>query len=84
MKVTKWCLLKQSDIGPMGRGQQGKKKIYEVVVTDNVLECSWGMAEKPQRQSSRVVFASHQSALSAGYAKVSSKVDRGYDVAYRV
>lgn len=80
----KWALLKGSDIGPMGRGQNGKRKVYEVSVDGNVLTCSWGMAEKVSRQTSRQAFASHQSAVSAAYAKVYSKVDRGYQIAYAV
>jgi predicted DNA-binding WGR domain protein len=81
---SKWCLLKSSDIGPMGRGQAGKKKVYEVTVTDNVLRCEWGMAEKTQRQSSVKVFSSHQAAMAAAHEKVWSKRDRGYEVVYAV
>jgi predicted DNA-binding WGR domain protein len=81
---SKWCLLKSSDIGPMGRGQAGKKKVYEVTVTDNTLLCEWGMAEKTRRQSSVTVFSSHQAALAAAHDKVWSKRDRGYEVAYAV
>jgi predicted DNA-binding WGR domain protein len=80
----KWALLKGSDIGPMGRGQSGKKKIYEVTVTDNTLHCSWGMAEKASRQTSTQVFRTSQQALVAAYAKVNSKIDRGYEIAYSV
>lgn len=81
---TKWCLLKASDTGPMGRGQSGKKKVYEVVVDENTLICSWGMAEKTQRQTSRRVFSSQQAAISAAYEKVWSKQAKGYAVAYSV
>ena len=84
MATSKWCLLKGSDIGPMGRGQSGKKKVYEVTVQDNVLVCSWGMAELPRRQTSRKVFSNGQAAISAAYEKVYAKQDRGYSVAYRV
>jgi predicted DNA-binding WGR domain protein len=80
----KWALLKGSDIGPMGRGQSGKKKIYEVTVTDTTLHCSWGMAEKTSRQSSTQVFRTNQQALAAAYDKVFSKVDGGYTIAYSV
>lgn len=80
----KWALLKASDSGPMGRGQSGKKKVYEVTLDGFTLTCSWGMAEKPQRQTSVKVFATEQAALSAAYEKVSSKLDRGYEVAYAV
>lgn len=68
----------------MGRGQNGKKKVYEVIVTDNVLRCEWGMAETTRRQSSVRVFSSGQAAMSAAREKVWSKLDRGYAVAYQV
>jgi len=77
----KWCLLKASD---GGRGDQGKKKVYEVVVTDNVLRCEWGMAEKLSRQSSTKVFMTSQSAVWAAHEKVSAKLGRGYTIAYAV
>lgn len=80
----KWALLKASDSGPMGRGQSGKKKVYEVIVDGRTLTCSWGMAEKTQRQSSRRVFSSEQAALAAAFEKVYAKQDRGYQVAYAV
>lgn len=80
----KWALLKGSDIGPMNRGQSGKKKVYEVIVTNNTLICSWGMAEKTQRQTSTQVFSTSQRALAAAYEKINSKIDRGYEIAYAV
>ena len=80
----KWCLLNASDRGPMGRGQNGKKKVYEIVVSGATLRCEWGMAEKSSRQSSTQVFYSHQAALSAAYEKLRSKRQRGYEVAYAV
>jgi predicted DNA-binding WGR domain protein len=80
----KWALLKNSDCGPMNRGQSGKKKVYEVTVTGNTLICSWGMAEKVQRQTSTQTFITSQRALAAAYEKVNSKIDRGYEVAYSV
>ena len=77
----KWCLLKSSD---GARGDAGKKKVYEVTVSGQVLVCEWGMAEKAQRQRSTRRFASHQAAVGAAYEKVWSKRDRGYEVAYAV
>jgi len=77
----KWCLLKVSD---GARGDQGKQKVYEVIVTGNVLRCEWGMAEKLSRLSSIKAFADNQSALWAARQKVWSKMDRGYRVAYEV
>lgn len=80
----KFCLLNDSATGPMGRGQSGKKKVYEIVVSDNVLRCEWGMAEKAQRQKSRKAFATSQEALSAAYDKVALRQDRGYELVYSV
>ena len=80
----KWVLLKSSDIGPMGRGQNGKKKVYEVAVNGNVVTFTWGMAEKTQRQSMTQVFRSHQHAVSEASAKVWAKRDSGYQIAYAV
>ena len=80
----KWCLLKASDSGPMGRGQNGKKKVYEVTVTDSTLVCEWGMAELARRQSSTMVYSSSQAAYAAAIDKVYAKQDRGYQVAYAV
>jgi predicted DNA-binding WGR domain protein len=80
----KWALLKGSDIGPMGRGQAGKKKVYEIVLDGFTLTCSWGMAEKTQRQTSVKTFSSTQAATVAAYDKLYSKLERGYEVAYEV
>jgi predicted DNA-binding WGR domain protein len=80
----KWVLLNSSQIGPMGRGQSGKKKVYEILVAENVITFSWGMAEKVQRQSQRLVCRSHQDAVRAAYEKINAKRDRGYEVAYAV
>jgi predicted DNA-binding WGR domain protein len=80
----KWALLKGSDIGPMGRGQSGKKKVYEVTLDGLTLTCSWGMAEKTSRQTSVRTFRTEQAALAAAYDKVYAKVGRGYQIAYAV
>ena len=80
----KWALLKSSDIGPQGRGQAGKKKVYEITLDGFTLTCSWGMAEKPKRQTSVQVFRNQQAALTAAYDKLDSKVGRGYVIAYSV
>lgn len=77
----KWCLLKQSD---GDRGVAGKKKVYEVRVAGNLVHCEWGMAEKVSRQSSVHRFGSEQGALRFAQEKVWSKLDKGYEVAYKV
>jgi predicted DNA-binding WGR domain protein len=73
-------LTKGSDIGPMGRGQSGKQKIYEILVTGNTVTFSWGMAEKTKRQVSRLTCFSGQAAMAAAAEKKWAKVDRGYRV----
>lgn len=78
---AKFCLLKESD---GARGVAGKKKVYEIIVTDNVLRCEWGMAEKLTRQSSTQVFRSHQAAMAAANEKMWAKRAKGYELAYRV
>jgi len=81
---SKWALLKGSDIGPMGRGQSGKQKVYEVTLEGAKVTCEWGMAEKTQRQRSVKVFSNSQAARLFALEKVYSKVDRGYRIAYAV
>lgn len=77
----KWCLLKTSD---GARGAAGKKKVYEITISDNVLRCEWGMAEKTTRQSSTQVFYSHQAALAAAHEKMWNKRTKGYELVYAV
>lgn len=84
MTNKKWCLLKASDSGPMGRGQTGKQKVYEVTLDGLTLTTEWGMAEKTQRQRQVRTFRTQQAALAAAYEKVSAKRDRGYRIAYAV
>lgn len=80
----KWALLKASDSGPMGRGQSGKKKVYEITLDGFTLTCSWGMAEKTTRQTSVRTFRTTQAALVAAYEKLGAKVQGGYQIAYAV
>ena len=80
----KWALLKGSAVGPMGRGQNGKQKVYEVTVDGTTVTFSWGMAEKTQRQTQVRTYRSTQAALAAATEKVWSKVAGGYRIAYAV
>jgi predicted DNA-binding WGR domain protein len=80
----KWSLLKSSDIGPMGRGQNGKKKVYEVTLDGQTVTFEWGMAEMTRRQRQVRTFSTSQAAINAAYEKVGAKLDRGYSVAYAV
>jgi hypothetical protein len=80
----KIALLKASDIGPMGRGQAGKKKVYEIQVSGRVVTFSWGMAEKVRRSTSTKVCVSHQAALAEASNKKWEKLLGGYTLAYEV
>ena len=80
----KWALLKASDIGPMGRGQSGKKKVYEITLDGQTVTFEWGMAEMTRRQRSVRTFSTQQAAINAAYEKLGAKLDRGYAVAYSV
>lgn len=73
-------MAKASQVGPMGRGQAGKKKVYEIRVSGNVVTFSWGMAEKTQRQTQRIATTSFQAAMGIANEKKWAKQDRGYQV----
>lgn len=75
----RWCLLKASD---GQRGINGKQKMYEIVIEDNVVTFSWGMAEIKRRQTKRLVCRSYQHALGEAYAKIDAKVSGGYRIAF--
>ena len=79
--TKKWCLMKKSD---GQRGQDGKKKVYEIVVVGSAVHCEWGMAEKTARQRSIKQFGSEQAARWFALEKVHAKQDRGYEVVYAV
>ncbi len=77
--TQKWCLVKSSD---GGRGLNGKKKIYEVVVDNTEIFYSWGMAEKPNRQRQHLTMRHSQDARWTAIQKVQEKLDKGYTLAY--
>lgn len=77
----KWCLLKNSD---GNRGLAGKKKIYEVIVMDNTVYLSWGMAEKSNRQTTTITATNPNAAAQVAHAKVYEKMSSGYELAYSV
>ncbi len=64
------------------RGQQGKKKVYEIVVDGNVVILSWGKAEEALRQTQKKVFANSTLADWFAFDKKCEKLDKGYEVAY--
>jgi predicted DNA-binding WGR domain protein len=73
-------LAKASEVGPMGRGQAGKKKVYEIVISDNVVTFSWGMAEKMRRQTYVQKFATNAGATQEAMSKKWAKIESGYEV----
>lgn len=77
----KWCLIKESD---GARGAAGKKKIYEVIVSGNLVRFSWGMAEKSTRQTKTEYASNNNVALQIASGQVSAKLGRGYTLAYVV
>ena len=79
MNEKKWVLLKESD---GSRGDAGKKKVYEIVVKDNMLFTSWGMSEKSVRASSTKFFSSNNAAHTEALGKLSAKMSKGYVLAY--
>lgn len=79
MVEKKWVLLSESD---GARGENGKKKIYEIVVKDNMLFTSWGMAEKSVRASSTKFFSSNNAAHTEAIEKLSQKLAKGYVLAF--
>lgn len=64
------------------RGQDGKKKVYEIIVEDNFVTLMWGKAEEARRQSKRTWFSNHSYAQMFANEKKWEKISRGYSVAY--
>ncbi len=64
------------------RGNEGKKKVYEIVVEGNKVTVSWGMAEKTNRQSKTEWFGTAIQADWFATDKKWEKVNKGYEVAY--
>ena len=64
------------------RGNEGKKKVYEIVIEGNKVTVSWGMAEKPNRQTQTQWFGTEIQATWFAEDKKYSKLDKGYEVAY--
>lgn len=64
------------------RGQEGKKKIYEILIDGKRVTISWGKAEESKRQTQVKWFAHEWQALNFAEEKKWSKQDRGYEVAF--
>lgn len=64
------------------RGQEGKKKIYEIIIEGNKVTFSWGKAEESKRQSKTEWYATEWKAENSAYEKKWEKVMKGYEVAF--
>ena len=64
------------------RGQNGKKKVYEIIVSGRSVEVRWGKAEEDQRQAQTKFFAFDWQAQQFALGKKWEKVEKGYVVAY--
>lgn len=79
---AKWCLMNASD---GSRGENGKKKVYEVILEGKKVRMIWGMAEKDSRQSKTMEFATELAAKWFAQDKVRDKIqNRGYELIYSV
>jgi hypothetical protein len=79
---AKWCLLKTSD---GTRGDNGKKKVYEVIIDGKKVRMVWGMAEKDARQVKELTFISEFGAKVYAQDKVREKIQgSGYELVYSV
>jgi len=65
------------------RGNDGKKKVYEIVLNDNVVLLSWGKAEEDRRQSKSEFFTNSYFAKMFAEDKMWEKIAKGYSVAFR-
>jgi predicted DNA-binding WGR domain protein len=79
MSATKWVLLNTSD---GDRGDSGKQKVYEVLITGTTVTFSWGMAEKTTRQTKVQTTWSEGAARQVALNQVQAKVAKGYRLAY--
>lgn len=64
------------------RGQEGKKKIYEILIDGKRVTLSWGKAEEGKRQTKTEWFAYEWQAINFAEEKKWAKQDRGYEVAF--
>jgi predicted DNA-binding WGR domain protein len=79
MSATKWVLLNTSD---GDRGDSGKQKVYEVLITGTTVTFTWGMAEKTTRQTKVQTTWSEGAARQVALNQVQAKVAKGYRLAY--
>ena len=77
--MKKFVLISQSE---GNRGQDGKKKVYEITVDGSTVTLSWGMAEKGQRQTQVKNFPNIFRANDFVAEKKWAKIAKGYTVAF--
>jgi predicted DNA-binding WGR domain protein len=79
--MTSKIVLVSSSTGE--RGNDGKKKIYEIVVIDNKVVLRWGKAEEETRQTQTKWFGYSAAAKNFAMEKMIAKLDKGYEVAFQ-
>lgn len=65
------------------RGEQGHKKVYEIIVEGSKVTLRWGKAEETKRQVQTKWFGYDNAAYNFALEKKWAKVDKGYVVAYQ-
>lgn len=65
------------------RGNDGKKKVYEIVIDGNRVVMSWGKAEETRRQTKREWFTDSRFAKMFAEEKMWEKIHKGYQLAYK-
>ena len=65
------------------RGQDGKKKVYEIVVDGSVVVMKWGKAEEERRQTKREWFTDSRFAKMFAEEKMWETVGKGYSIAFK-
>jgi predicted DNA-binding WGR domain protein len=76
-QMKKFILVKKSD---GERGQNGKKKIYEIVQEGTRVVMMWGKAEELKKQESTKVFATERQAIWFATDKQWEKMNKGYEL----
>lgn len=65
------------------RGNNGKKKVYEITLEGDLwVTLSWGMAEKPNRQTKKMWFPNPYTRNYFVQEKKFEKLAKGYEIAY--
>jgi predicted DNA-binding WGR domain protein len=76
-EMKKFILVKKSD---GERGQNNKKKIYEIVQEGTRVVMMWGKAEELKKQESTKFFATERQAYWFALEKQMEKENKGYEL----